>query len=91
MKLSQMTTAQTLWAATLNRLALKMTRSTFDTWFKQTNGLIYQDDYLTVQVHSLYAKDWLENRLRGIIEQTLLDVASKPVHVAFVVADDIAS
>jgi chromosomal replication initiator protein len=63
-----------------------MTKATFDTWVKPTFALGYDADraILTVGVRNAYAKQWLENRLYGMIERTLNHVLGFPTEIRFV-------
>ncbi|MBC8264752.1 MAG: chromosomal replication initiator protein DnaA, partial [Anaerolineales bacterium] len=63
--------ANQIWQAALGELQLQMTRPTFDTWLKNTRAISYEDGTLIIGVHNAYAKDWLENRLVGIVKRTL--------------------
>ncbi len=73
-----------LWHAALGELQLQMTKATFDTWVKPTFALAYEDGTLVVGVRNAYAKQWLENRLYGMIQRTLNHVLGRPAEVRFV-------
>lgn len=75
-----------LWQAALGELQLQMTKATFDTWVKPTFALSYdmERSLLTVGVRNAYAKQWLENRLYGMIERTLNHVLNHPAEIRFV-------
>jgi hypothetical protein len=45
----------------------------------------YKDGMFTVGVHNEHAKEWLENRLQGMIQRTLASVCGQAVNVQFVV------
>jgi len=77
--------AYQLWQTALGRLQLQLDRPTFDTWVKGTRAITLEDGVLVVSVHSAYAKDWLENRLYGIIQRTLSEIAHQTITVRFVV------
>lgn len=77
--------AEQLWQAALGQLQLQMTKATFDTWFKDTSLVSHQGDTFVIGVQNAYAKDWLENRLVGMIKRTLSEVAGRSVQVKFIV------
>jgi len=79
--------ADQIWQSALSLLKLKMAKSTFDTWLRQTSGVAYDEEVLVIRVQNNYAKDWLENRLNGLIERALADVVGKPLMVRFIVPD----
>ncbi len=75
-----------LWQAALGELQLQMTKATFDTWVKPTFALSFDTERSTliVGVRNAYAKQWLENRLYGMIERTLNHVLGNPAVIRFV-------
>ncbi len=75
-----------LWQAALGELQLQMTKATFDTWVKPTFALSFDTERstLVVGVRNAYAKQWLENRLYGMIERTLNHVLGHPSEIRFV-------
>lgn len=75
-----------LWQTALGELQLQMTKATFDTWVKPTFALSFDSDksLLVVGVRNAYAKQWLENRLYGMIERTLNHVLGQPAEIRFV-------
>src|SRR5436189_6349824 len=75
-----------LWQAALGELQLQMTKATFDTWVKPTFALSFDAErsILVVGVRNAYAKQWLENRLYGMIERTLNHVLGQPAEIRFI-------
>ena len=70
---------QDLWQGALGELRRQMTRPTFDTWLKSTQGLALDDGRLVVGVPTIYARDWLDKRLRNEVESAVTDVAGTPI------------
>jgi chromosomal replication initiation ATPase DnaA len=77
--------AERLWQAALDELKLQMTADTFDYWLRGTRGLELADGTLRVGVPNVYAKDWLEHRLRRTIDRTLAYIRGE-LSVEFLVA-----
>ncbi|MBA3532135.1 MAG: chromosomal replication initiator protein DnaA [Ardenticatenales bacterium] len=73
------------WDAALGDIQLQMTRATFDTWMKGTELVNYQDGTYIISTPSPYAVEWLENRLRRMIKQTLERHVGQAVSLKFVV------
>jgi len=73
------------WQATLGELQLQMTRATFDTWVKETAVLSHEDGVFVIGVRSNFAKEWLENRLLGLIKRTLGSIVERSVELRFAV------
>ncbi len=76
-----------VWTATLAELELQMTRATFDSWLRDTRVSEASNGVLVVEVRNQYGVEWLEGRLRPVIERTLNHVAGQQIEIEFVVAD----
>ena len=74
-----------IWQATLGELQLQMTRATFETWVKETHLVSHEDGLFVIAVRSSFAKEWIENRLLGLIKRTLTRVAGRTADVRFIV------
>lgn len=74
-----------VWQATLGELQLKMTKATFDTWLRGTTFLGYEDGTFVIGVPTAFAKDWLENRLMGLIKRTASSIMGRTVEINFVI------
>lgn len=68
----------------LVELQLQMTKATFDTWVKPTAALKLSDDVLTIGVRNAYALQWLDTKLRGMVERTANHAYGKPLEIKFV-------
>ncbi|MBM3190174.1 MAG: chromosomal replication initiator protein DnaA, partial [Chloroflexi bacterium] len=77
--------AQRIWQAALGQLQLQLSPSTFETWLSHARGLSWEDGVLVVGVHNAYAKDWLENRLYGAIQEVVSKVARRTAIIRFIV------
>jgi len=78
-----------LWHAVLRELQLQMTKATFDTWVRGARALGWDgdtDETLVVAVRSIYAKEWLENRLQTAVERTATGCKGSTVRVRYEVA-----
>jgi len=76
--------AHQLWQEALERLALQMTKATFDTWLRDTCPISCEDNTLVIGVKSPYAKEWLENRLLGIVQRTVREILGRDMEISFV-------
>ncbi len=80
-------TARRQWQAALEQLRLQMARPTFETWLKQTEVIEGGPGLFVIDAKSIYAKEWLENRLASAIERTLTGVIGQPTAVRFVLPE----
>jgi chromosomal replication initiator protein len=77
--------SEQVWQAALGQLQLEMSKATFETWMCETQLLAQEDGAFVVGVANAYAKDWLENRLRGTVKRILTGITGRTVDVRFVV------
>ena len=81
-----------VWRATLGELELSLSQATFSTWFRRT-ALLRVDDAthtFVIGVASGFAKDWIEDRYRTLIAQTLAKTVGYSVTVQVEVVGDAA-
>ena len=83
--------AKDTWKAVLGDLQVQVTRSTYDTWLKDTEGLSISTALLTVGVATSFASEWLERRMYQLIQRTVQRVTGRPLEVQFQVKSATAS
>lgn len=76
-----------IWAETQSMLRRQMTQATYDTIIQGTSLIGLREDKYVVGVHSDMAKEWLENRLRDIVQRALSGVIGQPAVIEFVLMD----
>ncbi len=74
-----------IWEIARSQLRLQMTKSTYDTWVRDTACIAYEDGVFVIAVNNAYAKDWLSLRLRPTIKRTLSNIIGRAVDVTFAV------
>ncbi len=70
-----------VWRATLGELEISLSQATFETWFRRT-ALIRVDEAsstFVLGVVSGFAKDWIEERYRSLIAQTIAKIVGYSV------------
>ena len=75
--------AKDTWKAVLGDLQVQVTRPTYDTWLKDTDGISISTDLLTVGVATSFASEWLERRMYQLIQRTVQRVTGRPLEVQF--------
>ncbi|MCB0032610.1 MAG: hypothetical protein KDE51_01210 [Anaerolineales bacterium] len=71
-----------LWQAALSELELQMTRATFDAWLRHTNFARYDAGTYHVTVQNQRAKEWLDARLKQMVERTLSTLTGETVKLS---------
>ncbi|MCB0198061.1 MAG: hypothetical protein KDJ65_39325, partial [Anaerolineae bacterium] len=78
---------EAIWSETQSMLRRQMTQATYDTIIQGTRLVGQSRDKYIVGVHSDMAKEWLENRLRDIVQRALSGVVGQPTNIEFVLLD----
>ena len=73
-----------LWHAALGELQLGLTKANYDTWFKDTAIVSEEDDVYCVGVPNAFAREWLENKYRQQVRDSLRHLVGRTVDVRFV-------
>src|SRR5574340_902653 len=68
----------------LGELQLQMPREAFDTWLRGTHLIAHEDGTYIIGVQNIYAREWLEHRLKKVVIRTLARAAGRSVEVRFV-------
>ena len=79
--------AKQVWRAALGELQVSLSPANLRDWLKDTQLVEIDDNRFRIAVPNGFAKDWLDNRYRTLISQTLARVVGCIVQVEFVVAD----
>ncbi|CAM4198776.1 chromosomal replication initiator protein DnaA [Saccharibacillus endophyticus] len=79
-------TAQ-LWQQILSIIQTKLSKPSFDTWFKATQVIHLTNGALTVSAPTTFAVEWLESRYTKLVAQVAFDVLGRSVTVKFVIEE----
>ncbi|WP_172254831.1 chromosomal replication initiator protein DnaA [Saccharibacillus deserti] len=79
-------TAQ-LWQQILSIIQTKLSKPSFDTWFKATEVIQLTQGALTVSAPTTFAVEWLESRYTKLVAQVAFDVLGRNVTVKFVIEE----
>ena len=60
-----------IWGVVLNELALQMSKDTYNSWLRGSRVVAVDNGIWTVQVENPYAVEWVDKRLRSVIERTM--------------------
>jgi chromosomal replication initiator protein len=79
--------AKQVWRAVLGELQVSLSPANFETWLKDTTLVEIDETRFRIAAPNGFARDWLDNRYRTLVSQTLARVVGGSVQVEFVVAD----
>jgi chromosomal replication initiator protein len=72
-----------LWQQVLSIIQTKLSKPSFDTWFKATKASFVDNSLLEVTAPTTFAAEWLENRYTKLIRTTLHEFLGREVDVRF--------
>jgi chromosomal replication initiator protein len=76
-----------LWQTALEALERKFSKPIFEMWIKPIRLVSLNGSELLLSVQSNFARDWVENRLKGQIGEVLSEVFAAELELHFTVAD----
>jgi chromosomal replication initiator protein len=75
-----------LWSAALAALERMYSKPIFEMWLKPIRPIAMSDAEIVLSVQSAFARDWVENRLKGHISDVLTELLGATIALRFVVA-----
>src|SRR5260370_520725 len=75
-----------LWSQVQEALRFQLAKRTYDMWLKNTSIVSADGGTFRIGVPSKLAKDWLEDRFSGLIQETLQAVTGSEVDIDFVIS-----
>jgi len=74
---------KSIWESCLKYIALRVKKSSFNTWFKYTKGHLNGDNSLKITVPNQFVVDWLGDNYSDLISEAILEVTGRPVEYSF--------
>ncbi len=71
------------WEAALIEIQQQVSKTTYQTWFKETEGLAFDGSHFLVGVSNAFVAEYLGKCQRTLIEQTLTALMHTPINVRF--------
>ncbi|MDR9853755.1 chromosomal replication initiator protein DnaA [Paenibacillus sp. VCA1] len=77
-----------LWQQILSIIHTKLSKPSFDTWFKATKAIQMNDHSIVISAPTTFAVEWLESRYTKLVSSTIYEVLGKQVDVRFVIEEN---
>jgi chromosomal replication initiator protein len=77
--------ATQLWQAALNVLQQQVARKEYETWLKTSSIADFDNGTIIVAMPNTFAVEWVENRIKPLVERTLSEIVGYALKVRFVV------
>src|SRR5687767_5293045 len=71
--------AKQVWRAVLGELQVSLSPANFETWLKDTTLVEIDESRFRIAAPNGFARDWLDNRYRTLVSQTLARVVGGSV------------
>lgn len=78
---------QEIWQQVLSVIQTKLSKPSYDTWFKATKASFLSDETVVVTAPTTFAAEWLENRYKKLVSSTLSEYLNHPVEVRFAIEE----
>jgi chromosomal replication initiator protein len=75
------------WQQVLSIIQTKLSKPSFDTWFKATKASFVDDRMLLIMAPTTFAAEWLESRYTKLVRTTLYDYLGRQVDIKFVIEE----
>ncbi|GBF73517.1 chromosomal replication initiation protein DnaA [Paenibacillus sp. 598K] len=77
-----------MWQQVLSIIQTKLSKPSFDTWFKATKASFLSDDMVVISAPTTFAAEWLEGRYTKLVRTTLYEYLGRDVDIRFVVEEN---
>lgn len=74
-----------LWEQVLETIKTKMSKPSYETWFKSTKATLMDEETLIVTAPNEFARDWIESRYETLISDTVFEVSGQRMQIKFVI------
>ncbi len=76
-----------LWQHILSVIQTKLSKPSYDTWFKATKARFVEDNVLEVTAPTTFAAEWLEGKYTHLIRTTLFEHLGKQIDLRFTIEE----
>ena len=74
-----------IWQQVLSVIQTRLSKPSFDTWFKSTKAFFQSDDVVVITAPNVFSAEWLESRYTKLVTATFEEILGRPVEVKFTV------
>ncbi|GIO11955.1 chromosomal replication initiator protein DnaA [Cohnella xylanilytica] len=76
-----------IWQQVLSVIQTKLSKPSYDTWFKATKASFLNEDTVVVTAPTTFAAEWLETRYTKLVSTALSDYLGRTVDVKFAIEE----
>jgi len=71
-----------IWETALDSLRVQVSTSAYDTWLKSSRGVDFDGETFVIQVENSFIAEWLDKRMRSLLERTLAGMLNRTIMVS---------
>lgn len=79
---------QEIWQQVLSIIQTKLSKPSFDTWFKATKASFLNEDLLVITAPTTFAAEWLESRYTKLVRTTLFEYLGRQIDIKFAIEEN---
>ncbi len=76
-----------IWAATLSKVEIKVSKPSFDTWLRNTKAEEIKNGEIIISVPNEFARDWLEGKYTALISDIIFELTGSRLNTKFIIPD----
>lgn len=76
-----------LWQQVLSIIQTKLSKPSYDTWFKATKATFIDESLLEIIAPTTFAAEWLENKYTNLIKATLYDYLGRNINIKYSIGE----
>ncbi len=80
--------SQDMWQQVLSIIQTKLSKPSFDTWFKATKASFGNEGLLVITAPTTFAAEWLESRYTKLVRTTLFEYLGRQVDLRFIIEEN---
>ena len=78
---------ESFWNEVLEKLQLKLSRPTLETWIRPATAEQFENDCLVIRTGSPYARSWIQKHYLSTMMETASEVMARPIQIQIVTVD----
>ncbi|MCM3635626.1 MULTISPECIES: chromosomal replication initiator protein DnaA [Paenibacillus] len=76
-----------LWQQVLSIIQTKLSKPSYDTWFKATKATFIDESLLEIIAPTTFAAEWLENKYTNLIKATLYEYLGRNINIKYSIGE----
>ncbi len=79
---------QEIWQQVLSIIQTKLSKPSYDTWFKATKASFLKEDLIVITAPTTFAAEWLESKYTKLVRTTLFEYLGRQIDIKFAIEEN---